>query len=103
VSPWEKRERGGLYYTRSRKEGGRVIREYIGTGPLGELAAKTDALKRHRHVEEAKAWREECEGLEAIDKALGELYEAVEILARATLLAAGYHQHNRSEWRKKRG
>ena len=54
-----------------------MIREYIGTGPLGELAAKTDALKRHRHVEEAKAWREECEGLEAIDKALGELYEAV--------------------------
>jgi hypothetical protein len=34
VSPWERRERGGLYYTRSRKEGGRVIREYVGGGIL---------------------------------------------------------------------
>jgi hypothetical protein len=59
VSPWEKRERGGLYYTRSRKEGGKVIREYIGAGSLGELAAKTDALKRLRREEEAKAWQEE--------------------------------------------
>jgi hypothetical protein len=103
LSPWEKRERGGLYYTRSRKEGGRVIREYIGGGPLGELAAKTDALKRLRREEEAKAWREERESLEALDQSVEEQYEAAEILARAILLAAGYHQHNRGKWRKKRG
>jgi hypothetical protein len=103
LSPWEKRERGGLYYTRSRKEGGRVIREYIGGGPLGELAAKTDALNRLRREEEAKAWRAERESLEALDHPVEELYEAADVLVQATLLAAGYHQHNRSEWRKKRG
>jgi hypothetical protein len=101
VSPWEKRERGGLYYTRSRKEGGKVIREYIGAGSLGELAAKTDALKRLRREEEAKAWQEERDSLEAIDKALGELYETAEILTRATLFAVGYHQH-KGEWRRRR-
>jgi hypothetical protein len=102
VSPWEKRERGGLYYTRSRKEGGRVIREYIGGGPLGELAAETDALNRLRREKKAMAWREERESLEALDRSVEELYEAAEILARAALLAAGYHQHKRGEWRKKR-
>jgi hypothetical protein len=103
VSPWEKRERGGTYYTRSRKEGGRVIREYIGGGPLGELAAKTDALNRLRREREAMACREERESLEALDRSVEELYEAAEVLTRASLLAAGFHQHNRGEWRKRHG
>lgn len=103
MSAWERRERGGLYYTRSRKVDGRVVREYVGTGPLAELAAETDALKRLRREEEAKAWREERESLEALDRLVEELYEAAEILTRAALVAAGYHQHNRGEWRKKRG
>ena len=49
MSPWERRERGGLYYTRSRKEGGRVVREYIGEGVLGEIAAlEVDYERRQR-------------------------------------------------------
>ena len=43
MSPWEKRESGGLYYTRSRKVNGQVVREYVGSGALGELAALMDA------------------------------------------------------------
>src|SRR5215212_11593258 len=78
-------------------QGGKVIREYIGAGTLGELAAKTDALRRLRREREGMAWREERESLEALDRALGELDEAAEILARAALYAAGYHRHNRSE------
>jgi hypothetical protein len=100
---WEKRARGGFYYTRSHKVNGRVIREYVGRGPRAELAASTDAVKRLQREEEAKAWRQERESLETVDQALEKLCEAVEIVSRAILLAAGFRQHNRGEWRRQRG
>ena len=100
MSPWERRERGGLYYTRSRKEGGRVLREYVGGGVLGELAARTDEIER-RERERAAADREERKMLEALDAPLTEAWEATETLFRAALVAAGYRQHNRGEWRKR--
>lgn len=103
MSPWESRERGGLYYTRSRKEGGRVVREYVGSGVLGEIAALEDKYERRRREEEAAFWKEERERLEELAVPVDELCEAAEILARATLLAAGYRRHNRGEWRKRRG
>ena len=86
---WEKRERGGLYYTRSRKVNGQAIREYVGGGPLGEIAALNDELKRLQREEEAAYRREERERLEQSAGFLRELEEACEVLTRAHLLAAG--------------
>lgn len=103
MSPWESRERGGRYYTRSRKVDGRVVREYVGGGVLGEIAALEDTYERRRREEEAAAWKEEREQMEALDGLTEELYEAAEILAKAALVASGYHQHKRGEWRKRRG
>jgi hypothetical protein len=102
LSPWERRERGGLYYTRSRKENGRVIREYIGGGTLGALAAQTDALKRKQREEQTARWREEQEVLDALEAPVEELSEALDLLVQAALLGAGYRQHNRGEWRRRR-
>jgi hypothetical protein len=99
---WEKRERGGLYYTRSRKVNGQVLREYVGGGELGALAAKSDALERLQREEEVQALRKECLRMEALEAPLEELCTAAEILSRATLLAAGYRRHKRGEWRRKR-
>jgi hypothetical protein len=100
---WEKRDRGGLYYTRSKKIDGRVVREYVGTGALAELAAEMDALDRQRRKVEMEAWRVECERIEALESPVEELCEVTEVLAQVALYAAGYHRHNRGEWRKKRG
>ncbi len=99
---WERRRRGGQYYTRSRKIGGRVIREYIGTGPLAEIASKLDAIEREERTVEAERRRRHQERLESADAAVDALCHSAEVLARVALLAAGYHRHDRGEWRKRR-
>jgi len=102
LSPWERRERGGLYYTRSRKEGGRVVREYIGGGVLGKIAALQDEYEQRTREEDAALAKEERQRLEELVAPVDELCEAAEVLARAALVAAGYRRHNRGEWRKRR-
>jgi hypothetical protein len=99
---WEKRERGSLYYTRSRRVGGRVVREYVGTGEVAELLAALDARDRAARESRAAAWRTQCEQFARAEVALGEICELGEAMARANLLLAGYRRHHRGEWRRRR-
>jgi hypothetical protein len=99
---WEKRERGGRYYTRSRREGGRVLREYVGAGLAGELAEEKDRAKRELQQAEREREREELERLKALAAPVFEVSEATEILAHAHLVATGYHRH-KGEYRRARG
>ncbi len=99
---WEKRERGGSYYTRSRKVNGRVVREYVGGGVLGELAARMDAEERRRREDDAAAWREERERLEGLAGLLDGCCEDVETVTRAALIAAGFRRNKRGEWKRRR-
>ncbi len=96
---WDK----GRYYTRSKKVNGRVQREYVGTGRVAELAAELDALERDERQLKAQDVRDEKGELAALDADLQALTETTDRLARAALLAAGYHQHKRGEWRRRRG
>ena len=99
---WETRRGRGRYFTRSKRVGKRVIREYLGTGPAAELAAELDALERAARAAAAATWRTERARLEELDAAVAAFDRSVEALARAALLAAGYHQHHRGEWRRRR-
>jgi hypothetical protein len=98
---WERRERGGRYYTKSYRVEGRVVRAYIGGGVVGELAARTDAQQRERREAEAARGRAEVQRLEELAAPVVELCEVAEVLTRAHLIAAGYHRH-RGEWRRRR-
>jgi len=93
-------ERG--YYYRVRKEGGRVVREYFGKGEPAELMAQFDAINRADREAEREARRVKKAELEALDAPFNELNDLADLLARAALVAAGFHQHNRGEWRKRR-
>ena len=99
---WE--ERGGrLYYYRSRRiPGGRVVKEYVGTGPVAEMAADVDEEARQHERRQREAERAERESLEAFDREIDAACEAIDLLARAVLVEAGYRQHKRGEWRLKR-
>ena len=92
----------GRYYTRSTKRNGRVIREYIGTGRVAELIAQMDAIEREKRKLEALALHREKAKLAALDADIEAVAKNAELVARAALLAAGFHQHKRGNWRKRR-
>ncbi|MEX1027963.1 MAG: hypothetical protein WD049_08160 [Candidatus Paceibacterota bacterium] len=95
---WEK---DGRYYTRSRKVNGRVVREYIGGGEVGALVAQMDAIERERREFERECWRLEKEEMEAFDASVGKVCQMADIIAKAAMVAAGFHRH-RGEWRRRR-
>ena len=97
---WDK---DGRYYTRSRRENGRVVREYIGAGETAELLAQMDATERHERRIDREVERGVRERIGAMDAAVAELNELADLLVAAAMLAAGFRQHNRGNWRKRRG
>jgi hypothetical protein len=91
------------YYYRSKRVNGKVVRQYIGKGAVGELAAATADLRRLERTIEAIELNAEVDRLQQADVPLGELCESTDMLARAVLILAGYHRHDRGEWRKRHG
>jgi len=78
-----------------------VVREYVGGGMLGELAARMDAEERERREEEAARREEDRRRIEELAAPVVGLSEAAEIVARAHLIAAGCHRR-KGEWRRAR-
>jgi hypothetical protein len=96
--PWR-----GPYYYRSVWVDGKPRQVYVGRGPDAELVARLEQVE----VERRQLRRQGCDMArqedEALDALLGELNELTEILTVAAMTAAGYHRHDRGEWRRRRG
>jgi len=99
---WESRNGKGAYYTRSRRCGGRVVREYIGCDETAKVIAKIDEIERQVRKAELDEQREVRAELEAIDTHVEQLGDVADVLMRAVMIASGYHQHKGGEWRKYR-
>ena len=85
------------------RRGGRVTSEYVASGMDALLIAALEADRPGR-ADDA-TWsriRSERKELDDLERALDELAEQARDLARDALSAAGYHQHHRGEWRKRR-
>lgn len=100
---WESRGGGGRYYTRSRRVAGRVEREYVGTGPGAELVAIQDELARRDRKADQEKWKTIVGQLDLATRELARYARETDRLVRAALLAAGYHQHARGNWRRRNG
>lgn len=89
------------YYYRAKKVNGRVEREYIGK-KSGAIIAELDRLDRQKREDDRYFEKLEHDEVEALEESVAEVDTLVDLLARATLLASGYHQHKGGEWRKRR-
>ena len=98
---WERRKPGRYFY-RSRRVGGRVVKQYYGSDPIGQLAADLAEEARARRAEDAAALRTEQACLEALDRPPAALDRACALLVTASLTAAGYRRWNFGPWRMRR-
>jgi hypothetical protein len=103
--PWEDRP-GGRYYYRAKKIKGSVVKEYVGAGPRAEAAAAQDARAREVREAQRQATRDQLSALEQHWTRPMEEFNifntSCDALIACTLLAEGFHQHDRGVWRKRR-
>ena len=88
------------YYYRNQCVAGRSVRRYIGTGPAAELAAAADELRKLRRVIADRELKAEQTRRHQAEAPLLALCGLTDNLTRATLVTAGYHQHDRGAWRR---
>ena len=98
--PWEQRG-NQTYYYRSRKIAGRVVKEYVGGGLVGALAAREDEERRRKRDAQRAALQADRDAFEAAEAAYDAFAWAADALMSAALVAAGYHRHDRGQWRKR--
>jgi hypothetical protein len=98
---WLNRGNRQVFYL-CRRVNGRPQQIRVGIGPLAErLAAELEGRKQVRKAsaEACAAWKAKASGAE---RPLDELCAGLDQMTAASLLALGYHRHDRSKWRKRR-
>jgi hypothetical protein len=97
---WENRN-GKRFYYRKRRQGRRVISEYIGSGPIAEFMATIVKGERQDLAAQRMKKKQDFDRVLNEDRELDTACELVRDLTRWILLASGYHAHKR-QWRRRR-
>lgn len=99
---WERRG-SGLYYYREFRQAGRVVKQYVGGGTIGEAAAKEDREQGAARAAKRETERNRRQAFDAVQQKLRTVCDRASAVSEAAMLAAGYHRPGRKSWRKRRG
>jgi hypothetical protein len=101
---WDVRGVGQSYYYQHRRVNGRPRRVYVGPAgsPHAQEARRHDDQRRAHRLAEQEARRQDESRWQQADDPLLHLAVGVVLLGHASLLVAGFYQHNGGEWRKRR-
>ena len=98
----ERHGNGKLYYYKKRREGERVVSEYVGSGELAEIIDLTTRLEQSRKQQKREEVQAQQASADRINSLVDKHSAMVDRMVEAHLLALGYHKHNR-QWRRRRG
>lgn len=93
--------RGKLYYYQKRREGGRVVSEYMGSALVAPIIERQKERERTQRKRERERLDQRLLAITRLEAEIDRVCEMVEEIAAAHLIASGYHRHNR-QWRKRR-
>ncbi len=97
---WEERN-GRLYYYEKRREGQRVVSQYVGTGTFAEACAVLNEAEKQKRQRQREAVRQEQEALDRDERQVENTVDLIRTITHAALVASGYHTH-KGQWRKRR-
>src|SRR3712207_5762858 len=98
---WDQKGKYGPYYYRTLREGRTVRKLYLGKGKQAEAAARDVEQRRQARQAAREAWHQEQARLAGAEQQLHDLRALAQVLVRAFLDGAGYHEH-RGEYRRRR-
>lgn len=98
---WEKR-RGRLYYYTKERQGNRVVSRYVGAGEFSSTVVQMREIDADVLALLKWKWKYERDQLDNLEASIAASFCDAAQTFRHAMEMAGYRQHNRGEWRKKR-
>ena len=101
---WDAKKCGNkkrFYYYRSTHECGRSIKIYLGRGAAAEEAARQDAEARRQREQRKQEWLLTWAKIKQTKQPSDEFCRTLNLVVKVVLIASGFHQHERGEWRRR--